>query len=91
MTDVACFCGCLYSFAGSAGTCPRCGKCAIIRTSSPARGERRPQLAEPAVGAQNDTELNLVDWEMITHIPAGTVRTFVARDMQSLRSSPGRG
>jgi hypothetical protein len=32
MTDVACFCGCLYSFDGDAGACPRCGKYATVRT-----------------------------------------------------------
>ena len=26
MTDVACFCGCIYSFAGDLGICPRCGE-----------------------------------------------------------------
>lgn len=37
MTDVACFCGCLYSFDGGAGACPTCGEYAIVRTA-PARG-----------------------------------------------------
>jgi hypothetical protein len=32
MTDVACFCGCLYSFDGGAGACPRCGEYATVRT-----------------------------------------------------------
>jgi hypothetical protein len=32
MTDVACFCGCLYSFDGDAGACPRCGEHATVRT-----------------------------------------------------------
>ncbi len=32
MTDVACFCGCLYSFDGDAGACPRCGEYATVRT-----------------------------------------------------------
>lgn len=26
MTDVACFCGCCYSFVGDVGACPRCGE-----------------------------------------------------------------
>ena len=30
MADVACFCGCLYSFGGGAGTCPRCGAVATV-------------------------------------------------------------
>jgi hypothetical protein len=34
MTDVACFCGCLYSFDGGAGACPKCGKYAAVRTGT---------------------------------------------------------
>jgi acyl-CoA synthetase (AMP-forming)/AMP-acid ligase II len=30
MAEVACFCGCLYSFDGGAGACPRCGECATV-------------------------------------------------------------
>jgi hypothetical protein len=37
MTDVACFCGCLYSFDGRAGACPSCGEYATVRTG-PALG-----------------------------------------------------
>jgi hypothetical protein len=32
MTDVACFCGCLYSFDGGEGPCPTCGAVAAVRT-----------------------------------------------------------
>jgi hypothetical protein len=34
MTNVACFCGCLYSFDGGAGACPRCGEYATVPTGS---------------------------------------------------------
>jgi hypothetical protein len=34
MTDVARFCGCLYSFDGGAAACPRCGEWATVRTGS---------------------------------------------------------
>jgi hypothetical protein len=34
MTDVACFCGCLYSFDGDAGACPRCGEVTTVRTAA---------------------------------------------------------
>jgi hypothetical protein len=44
MTDVACFCGCCYSFDGGAGACPRCGECAVVRPAVAALG------AEPAGG-----------------------------------------
>ena len=26
MMNVACFCGCSYSFAGNSGVCPKCGE-----------------------------------------------------------------
>ena len=32
MTTVACFCGCLYSFDGAEGPCPKCGAVAGVRT-----------------------------------------------------------
>ena len=35
MTDVACFCGSLFSFDGGAGACPKCGAVASI-TAGPA-------------------------------------------------------
>ncbi len=44
MTDVACFCGCCYSFDGGAGACPRCGECAVVRPADAAVS------AEPAGG-----------------------------------------
>jgi len=34
MADVACFCGCLYSFHGDAGACPRCGEYATVMTAA---------------------------------------------------------
>jgi hypothetical protein len=30
MTDVACFCGCCFSFDGGAAACPRCGEVASV-------------------------------------------------------------
>jgi hypothetical protein len=34
MAEVACFCGCLYSFDGDAAACPRCGERASVATGS---------------------------------------------------------
>ena len=34
MAEVACFCGCLYSFHGGAGACPRCGEYATVMTAA---------------------------------------------------------
>jgi hypothetical protein len=30
MIDVACFCGCCFSFESGAGACPRCGEVARV-------------------------------------------------------------
>ena len=34
MTNVACFCGCLYSFDGGEGPCPKCGAIAVVKTTA---------------------------------------------------------
>jgi hypothetical protein len=40
MTQVACFCGCCYSFEGGVGVCPRCGEYTSLATVSPAEEEQ---------------------------------------------------
>lgn len=54
MTNVACFCGCLYSFDSDAGVCPGCGEYATVRTG-------------PAVtcsgGAQPSEQRALAAWQ----------------------------
>jgi len=40
MADVACFCGCCYSFEGGAGACPRCGEYAVV-AAGPASAQPR--------------------------------------------------
>lgn len=35
MADVACFCGCCFSFVGAVGACPECGE-AVTLTTAPA-------------------------------------------------------
>lgn len=50
MIDVACFCGCSYSFVGDGGVCPSCGESVSFpRVSAPEDGaidslEDRPEL-----------------------------------------------
>jgi hypothetical protein len=54
MIDVACFCGCSYSFVGNAGICPKCGE----RTSF----ARRPyECHEPESGDLEDLIQRLRD------------------------------
>ena len=51
MTDVACFCGCLYSFDGDAGACPKCGEVASV-TGLPALegfGCNRPETPDAEI------------------------------------------
>jgi hypothetical protein len=50
MADVACFCGCCYSFEGGAGACPTCGEVAYVAagptSDSTGRGQREQPVAE---------------------------------------------
>jgi hypothetical protein len=50
MTNVACFCGCPYSFNGDEGACPKCGRVARV-TAGPMferpRGNGARQLIIP--------------------------------------------
>jgi hypothetical protein len=54
MTNVACFCGCLYSFDGGEGPCPKCGAVAVItikaiRKTSENREQNQPDSATASV------------------------------------------
>jgi hypothetical protein len=67
MFNVACFCGCCYSFSDGAGACPRCGKAAAVPVPSPrartgrgqamsgtlklSDGHRTPALTDATAGA----------------------------------------
>lgn len=57
MTDVACFCGCLFSFNGDAGACSKCGRVASV-TAGPVLerpGHNRPKHQVPVMnGARQD-------------------------------------
>jgi hypothetical protein len=46
MTEVACFCGCCFSFDGGAAACPRCGEVASV-TAGPLEGAGRSQPKIP--------------------------------------------
>ena len=59
MVDVACFCGCCYSFEGDGGACPRCGEYASVR-SGPAlagTGRGQPDSVSAANGAGSGREV----------------------------------
>jgi hypothetical protein len=57
MTDVACFCNCVYSFEGAAGACPRCGEVASIATGAASADDERSRRARermPLTGGSAD-------------------------------------
>ena len=57
MTDVACFCGCLFSFNDGAGACPKCGKVANV-TAGPVLerpGHSRPEHPVPVMNGAGQT------------------------------------
>jgi hypothetical protein len=47
MTNVACFCGCRYSFDGDEGPCPKCGAVAVIRAQSISKTNESPEQSGP--------------------------------------------
>ncbi len=47
MADVACFCGCVYSFDGGAGACPGCGEVATVTARPAPAGTERVQQGQP--------------------------------------------
>ena len=67
MTDVACFCGCLFSFNGGAGACPKCGEAASV-TAGPALespGHNRPEQPVPVMngaGQNGQTRGTCPEW-----------------------------
>jgi hypothetical protein len=74
MTDVACFCGRLFSFNGDAEACPRCGRVASV-TAGPALegpGHNRAQHPEPVM---NGAATDAADIVLGRSEPAGSVIT----------------
>jgi hypothetical protein len=57
MTDVACFCGCLFSFNGGAGACPKCGKVASVTVGPVLErpGHSRPEHPVPVMNGAGQT------------------------------------
>jgi hypothetical protein len=53
MTDVACFCGCCFSFDGGAAACPRCGEIASVTAGLALEdaGRSQPKTLVPAASA----------------------------------------
>lgn len=57
MSDVACFCGCCFSFDGAVGACPTCGEVARV-TAGPAPGSAGRSRPEHPVPVMNGAGRN---------------------------------
>jgi hypothetical protein len=57
MTDVACFCGCLFSFDGATGGCPKCGEVASLM-AGPALGSPGRNWPEHSVPVMHEIGQN---------------------------------
>ena len=51
MTNVACFCGCSYSFDGAEGPCPKCGAVAGVHTAAIRQANHDREQREPDAAA----------------------------------------
>lgn len=75
MADVACFCGCEFSFEGAARVCPRCGEVASVT------GDRATEAA--AYDDESDDTLLYVKDIWQTGEPARTWAEFDEADALS--------
>jgi hypothetical protein len=55
MAEVACFCGCLYSFYDDTGACPDCGEVVTLRTQL-VPASTVPASTVPAITVWNQAE-----------------------------------
>ena len=70
MVDVACFCGCLYSFEGAGAACPACGEYAAVMPAAASTSTGRSQQQGPPVTASVSTQnghsaQNCPEWEFV--------------------------
>jgi hypothetical protein len=56
MNEVACFCGCRFTFDGAAAACPTCGEVARVAPGPPLAGEFKE------IEAEIETALAAVSW-----------------------------
>ncbi len=63
MADVACFCGCFYSFDGAGGACPTCGEYASVAAGPTPEGAVRIGQSN-SVPVTNDARQNEQTWRM---------------------------
>jgi len=90
MADVACFCGCVYSFDGHAGACPGCGEVATLTVGRASAGTGRGQQEQPSPAANGHRRggqaATLREWAELIPVP----RPAIAMSDSTSRAGTGR-
>jgi len=90
MADVACFCGCVYSFDGHAGACPGCGEVATLTVGRASVGTERGLQEQPSPAAnghgRGGQAATLREWAEL--IPVS--RPAIAMSDSTSRAGAGR-
>jgi hypothetical protein len=90
MADVACFCGCVYSFDGHAGPCPGCGEVATLTVGRASVGTERGQQEQPSPAVnrhgRGGQAATLREWAELIPVP----RPAIAMSDSTSRSGTGR-
>ena len=90
MADVACFCGCVYSFDGHAGACPGCGEVATLTGGRASVGTERGQQEQPSPAAnghgRGGQAATLREWAELIPVP----RPAIAMSDSTSRAGTGR-
>jgi hypothetical protein len=90
MADVACFCGCVYSFDGHAGACPGCGEVATLTVGRASAGTERGQQEQPSRAAnghgRGGQPATLREWAELIPVP----RPAIAMSDSTSRAGTGR-
>ena len=90
MADVACFCGCVYSFDGHAGACPGCGEVATLTVGRASADTERGQQEQPSPAAnghgRGGQAATLREWAELIPVP----RPAIAMSDSTSRAGTGR-
>jgi hypothetical protein len=90
MADVACFCGCVYSFDGHAGACPGCGEVATLTVGRASAGTEHGQQEQPGPAANGHRRggqaATLREWAELIPVP----RPAIAMSDSTSRAGTGR-
>ena len=81
MAQVACFCGCCFSFEGGAGACPKCGEVASLRGGAAPEIRVRDWPGEPvlAAGPVRRNERPPLAWPELAGVVPGLAVDVIAR------------